>query len=346
MRRVLERSDLSDMLVRWLYLRRFAITTGCVPVRPHSGDGPLMGAGHNHGPSVSAGGAHRGKLVIVLVLTSIVLVAELVGSWITGSLALAADAGHMFTDVAGIVLALLAVTFAAKPATVQRTFGYYRLEILAAVINALLLFGVAIVILYFAWQRWSNPPEVDGQLMLAFASVGLAANVIGLLVLRSGAKESLNIKGAYLEVLGDLLGSAAVIVAALTIATTGWLLADPVASVLVALMILPRTWVLLREAVDVLLEATPRGVDLDDVRQHILDIPGVLDAHDLHAWTITSGMPVLSVHVVVTDSALADGGGRVLDALGACLEHHFDIDHCTFQLEPAGHLDHEHSHHP
>lgn len=298
--------------------------------------------GHSHGPSISAGGLHRKRLLIVLGLTSTVLVAELVGAAITGSLALLADAGHMFTDVAGILLAVLAVTFAARPATQERTFGYYRLEILAAVINAVLLFGVALYILWEAWQRWDDPPDVAGGLMLAFAMVGLVANIIGLLVLRTGAKESLNLKGAYLEVLGDTLGSVAVIIAAIVIATTGWIRADVVASVAVALMILPRTWTLLREAVDVLLEATPRGVDLAEVRRHILETPGVVGAHDLHAWTITSGLPVLSVHVVVTDDALADGGGaRVLDALGNCLADHFDVEHCTFQLEPAGHAAHE-----
>ena len=305
-----------------------------------------MGAGHSHGPSVSAGGRHRRRMLVVLALTTTVLVAEVIGGWITGSLALLADAGHMFTDVAGITLAILAVTFASRPASDTRTYGYYRLEILAAVINAVLLFGVAAFILVEAWRRWSEPPEVEGGLMLAFATVGLVANLIGLAVLRSGSKESLNVKGAYLEVLGDTLGSAAVIVAALVIALTGWQRADIVASVLVAAMILPRTWTLLREATDVLLEAVPKGTDLTAIRQHILETPGVLDAHDLHVWTLTSGMPVLSVHVVVDEAVLADNsGGQVLDALGDCLAHHFDVEHCTFQLEPAGHADHEHAQH-
>ena len=305
-----------------------------------------MGAGHSHGRSVSAGGRHRRRMLVVLALTTTVLVAEVIGGWITGSLALLADAGHMFTDVAGITLAILAVTFASRPASDTRTYGYYRLEILAAVINSVLLFGVAAFILVEAWRRWSEPPEVEGGLMLAFATVGLVANLIGLAVLRSGSKESLNVKGAYLEVLGDTLGSAAVIVAALVIALTGWQRADIVASVLVAAMILPRTWTLLREATDVLLEAVPKGTDLTAIRQHILETPGVLDAHDLHVWTLTSGMPVLSVHVVVDEAVLADNsGGQVLDALGDCLAHHFDVEHCTFQLEPAGHADHEHAQH-
>jgi cobalt-zinc-cadmium efflux system protein len=302
----------------------------------------MSGHDHSHGPSISAGGMHRKRLLIVLGITSTVLVAELIGARVTGSLALLADAGHMFTDVAGILLAVLAVTFASRPPTPERTFGYYRLEILAAVVNAVLLFGVALYILWEAWQRWSSPPEVEGGLMLAFAAVGLVANIIGLLILRDGAKESLNVKGAYLEVLGDLLGSVAVIIAAVLIATTGWLRADVVASVAVALMILPRTWTLLREAVDVLLQATPKNVDLAAVREHIVGIPGVSGAHDLHAWTLTSGLPVLSVHVVVADDVLADGGAaRILDDLAECLDEHFDVEHCTFQLEPAGHADHE-----
>ena len=309
--------------------------------------GHIHGGGHSHGHAPgSAGGAHRGKLLLVLGITSTVLVAELVGSWLSGSLALLADAGHMFTDVAGILLAVLAVTFAAKPATRKRTFGYYRLEILAAVVNGMLLLAVAVFILLEAWQRWQSPPEVSSGLILAFAVVGLAANLVGLLILRPGSSQSLNVKGAYLEVLGDLLGSIAVIVAAVVIAVTGWQRADVVASVAVALMIVPRVWALLREAVDVLLEAAPRGVDLDEVREHIERVPGVLGAHDLHAWTITSGMPVLSVHVVVEDRILdSGGGGAILDRLYRCLVDHFDVEHSTFQLESPSHADHEfHTH--
>jgi cobalt-zinc-cadmium efflux system protein len=281
-------------------------------------------------------------LVIVLAITAGVVIVQVVGGILTGSLALLADAGHMFTDVAGVSLALIAVSFAARPATPDRTYGYYRVEILAAVVNAMLLIAVAAFIFWQAWRRWSDPPDIEGGLMLVFAVVGLVANVSGLFVLRGGAGESLNIRGAYLEVLGDTLGSAAVIVAAVIIATTRWTRVDVVASVLVALMILPRTWSLLREAIDVLLEATPRGVDMAEVRRHILEVEGVLDAHDLHAWTITSGLPVLSVHVVVEDAVLGDqGGARVLDRLGECLGEHFDVEHCTFQLEPVGHIDHE-----
>ena len=306
-----------------------------------------MDHSHSHGTLASAGMVHRRRLVAVLLITTGVVVVQVIGGIVTDSLALLADAGHMFTDVAGVSLALIAVSFAARPATADRTFGYYRVEILAAVVNAMLLIAVAVFIFWQAWQRWSDPPDVDGGLMLIFAVVGLAANLAGLYVLKGGAKESLNVRGAYLEVLGDTLGSAAVIVAAVIIATTGWTRVDVVASVLVALMILPRTWSLLREAIDVLLEATPRGVDMAEVRRHILEVDGVLDAHDLHAWTITSGLPVLSVHVVVEDAVLNDqGGARVLDRLGECLGEHFDVEHCTFQLEPVGHIDHEaHVHH-
>lgn len=306
----------------------------------------MSGRGHSHGPTVSGGMAHRRRLLAVLAITAVVLVAEVVGAALTGSLALLADAGHMATDVAGILLAVLAVTFAARPATPRRTYGYYRLEILAAVANAVLLFGVAVYVLVEAWQRWQNPPEVDGGLMLAFAAVGLVANLVGILVLRSGARESLNVRGAYLEVLGDLLGSVAVILAALVIALSGWLRADALASVAVALMILPRTWSLLRDAVDVLLQTTPRDVDLAQVRRHILELPDVVGVHDLHAWSLTSGMPVLSAHVVVDDHALDDGGtARLLDALAECLAGHFTVEHCTFQLEPLRHtLDERHVH--
>jgi cobalt-zinc-cadmium efflux system protein len=302
-----------------------------------------MGAGHSHSHGhLTAGGTQLGRLLAVLGVTAGVMAVEIVGGLLTGSLALLADAGHMLTDVAGIGLSVLAIRFAAKAPTLERTFGYYRAEILAAVVNSLLLLGVAILILGEAWRRFADQLEVEGGPMLAFALVAVVANLGCLLLLRPGASTSLNVKAAYVDVLGDLLGSAAVVIAALVVAGTGWEQADPVASVLVALMILPRTWSLLREAVDVLLEATPKGIDLREIRRHILETEGVLDAHDLHVWTITSGMPVLSVHVVVTDEALADGGGgAVLDRLGHCLAHHFDVEHCTFQLEPAGHADHE-----
>jgi cobalt-zinc-cadmium efflux system protein len=307
-----------------------------------------MGAGDSHGHSYgTATGTHRNRLFGVLAITLSVMVAEVLGGLISGSLALIADAGHMLTDAAGIGLALLAAAFAARPATPERTFGYQRSEILAAVTNSLLLFGVAGYVLIEAVRRFRDPPELSTGVMLAVATVGLVANLGSLLILRGGQQASLNVRGAYLEVLGDLLGSVAVIVAAVVIRLTGFTRADAIASVAIGLMILPRTWALLREAVDVLLEATPKGVDLAEVRRHINETSGVLDVHDLHVWTITSGLPVLSAHIVVTEAALADGGGgQVLDELGQCLSGHFDVEHCTFQLEAPGHQEHELPQHP
>jgi cobalt-zinc-cadmium efflux system protein len=192
-----------------------------------------------------------------------------------------------------------------------------------------------------------NPRVVDGAAVIAYAVVGLAANTVSIGLLQRAQKESLNVRGAFLEVVGDALGSLAVLVAAVVIAATGWERADPLASLLVGGLILPRAWHLLRAVLDVLMEATPDGVDLDEVRQHMLAAPGVYDVHDLHAWTITSGMPVLSAHVVVENDTLLEGcGGGVLDHLGACLAGHFDIEHSTFQLEPRGHREHEGVGHP
>ena len=282
---------------------------------------------HAHG---TAAAANRGPLVMVFALTLVVFLIELVGGLVSNSLALLADAGHMFTDVAGIGLALLAIWFAGRPANGGRTFGYLRLEILAAVVNAVLLFGVSAFILFEAWRRLSQPPDIATGLMLAVALVGLAANAVSLFLLRKAQGESLNMRGAYLEVMGDFAGSAAVIVAAIVIGLTGWTPADAVASAVIGLLIIPRTWRLLRDAVDVLLEATPKGMDLGEVRTHILEAKGVADIHDLHAWTITSGMNVLSAHVVLDEGADAPA---VLDELCRCLSGDFDIEHSTFQLE-------------
>jgi cation diffusion facilitator family transporter len=300
-----------------------------------------MGHGHSR-VTGTAGAGHRPRLVVVLVLTVGVMAAEVVGALISGSLALLADAGHMATDAAGIALALGAVTLAQRPARGRRTFGWQRVEILAAVANGLLLLVVAGYVLVEAVRRIGRPPEIDSGLMLVVAAIGLGVNLVSLAVLHRGRGASLNLRGAHLEVLADALGSVAVIVAAVVLATTGWTAADVVASVVIGFLVLPRAWHLLREALDVLLEAAPRGVSLDDVRRHILAVDGVLGVHDLHAWTITSGLPVLSAHVVVTDEALAAGhGGRVLDALCECLGDHFDMEHCTFQLEAAAHAGHE-----
>lgn len=283
-----------------------------------------------HGHSSARAG--RSRLVAVFVVTSVVLVVEVIGGLASNSLALLADAGHMLTDVVGIGLALGAIWIAGRAPSRSRSFGYLRLEILAAVANAVLLFGVAAFVLYEAWRRLSDPSEISSGVMLAVAVLGLGANSISLYLLRDGHASSLNMRGAYLEVMGDFAGSAAVIVAALVIAATGWLQADALASAVIGVLILPRTYGLLREAVDVLLEATPKGLDMDQVRSHILEAPGVSDVHDLHAWTITSGLNVVSAHVVLGPGADAP---QVLDHLCTCLAGIFDIEHSTFQLETA-----------
>jgi cobalt-zinc-cadmium efflux system protein len=301
-----------------------------------------MAHSHDHSHSLSATGRQRGRLAIVLGITIVILAVELTGAFITGSLALYADAGHMATDAAGIALALFAVWVAARPTTDDRTYGYYRAEILAAAVNAVVLFGLGAFILYKAITHLLDPVEVESGAMAIFGLLAVAGNAVSLLLLRHAQAESLNIRGAFLEVFSDFLGALAVVVAAVVVMMTSFDRADAIASILIGLMILPRTWRLLRDAVDVLLEATPRGMKLEDVRGHILETPGVDAVHDLHVWTITSGMPVISAHVTVADGMQY---GEVLDALGACLAHHFDIEHSTFQLEPAGHQDHEGSLH-
>lgn len=273
------------------------------------------------------------------------LVAEVVGAVVSGSLALAADALHMFTDVAAIGIALTAITIAERRTTARSTFGLYRLEIFAAAVNAVLLLGVASWIIWSAVRRIGDAPEIHTTVMILVAALGLVANGVSLWWLHGDQQESLNVRGVYLEVLGDLLGSAAVVVAGLLIVITGAQVIDPIASVAVAFLIVPRTWGLLREAVTILLEATPAGVDLEHVRRHIVDIQGVLDVHDLHVWTISSGRPVMSAHVVVDDDWLRRSG-EVLDSLQTCLGAHFDVDHSTFQVEPRGHADHEAPTHP
>ncbi|MGA5771499.1 cation diffusion facilitator family transporter [Streptomyces pseudogriseolus] len=307
-----------------------------------------MGAGHDHGHAhgAPAGGtvsaAYRGRLRIALAITVFVMVVQIVGGLLADSLALVADSAHMATDALGLGMALLAIHFAGRPPSDRRTFGLARAEILAALANCLLLLGVGGYVLYEAIQRFITPAATEGSLAMVFGAVGLAANLVSLSLLMRGQKESLNVRGAFLEVAADALGSVTVIVAALVIVTTGWTAADPVASLVIALMIVPRTLRLLRETLDVLLEAAPKGVDMAEVRAHILNTPGVEDVHDLHAWTITSGMPVLSAHVVVSaDTLNAIGHEKMLHELQDCLGGHFDVQHCTFQLEPSGHAEHE-----
>jgi cobalt-zinc-cadmium efflux system protein len=291
----------------------------------------------------SAAEASRGRLVVVLGISAVIFVAELVVGLLSNSLALLADAGHVFADVVGTALALGAIQLASRPATGKRTFGFYRFEILAAVLNAVLLFAIASYVLIEAWRRLSSEPEIATGPMLTVAVVGLAANLISARLLHGAQQDSLNMRGAYLEVLGDALGSAAVLVAALVIMFTGMRAADAIASVLIGLLILPRTWSLLKDAVDVLLEATPKDVNMDHVREHILEAPGVREVHDLHAWTITSGMNVVSAHVVIDKGA---SGPAILDHLCRCLSSQFDVEHSTFQLEAEDRQPLEEAAHP
>jgi cobalt-zinc-cadmium efflux system protein len=301
-----------------------------------------MGHDHNHSHGLTATGKHRSRLIAVLAITVAVVLIQVIGAALSGSLALLADAGHMLSDAAGVFIALLAAWIAARPASDLRTYGYQRAEVLAALANALILVVISVVIFIEAVRRIGTAPDVQTDIMLYAAILGAAANLASLLILRGAQKESLNVRGAYLEVLGDLLGSFAVIAAALVIMLTGFQAADTIASVLIAVMILPRAWHLLRDVVDVLLEATPKGVEVRMIREHILSVAGVVAVHDIHIWTITSGVPVFSAHVVVEDAVLsASGADQVLDKLTTCLGSHFDTEHCTFQLEPASHSEHE-----
>lgn len=281
----------------------------------------------------SAAGRHRPPLVITLSLTSGFLVAEVIGGLLTGSLALLADAGHMLTDVGGLALALFAIVFAQRPATPERTYGYYRAEILAALTNAVVLVGISIYILVEAYQRFRNPPEVASGLMLVIAVIGLGVNLAGMLILRGGSSESLNLQGAYFEVLSDMISSLGVIAAAVTMWVTGWRYADPVVSAAIGLFILPRTWALLREAVGVLLEGTPSDINIVALRDVIGSIDGVQGVHDLHVWTLTSGMNALSAHVVCADGRSRDD---LLSRVHDRVRTGFPIGHLTVQLESEG----------
>lgn len=301
-----------------------------------------MGHGHDHGGHAAGRAADRSRLRLVLVVTLTVMVVEVVGALYTGSLALLADAGHMATDAAAVVLALGASYVATLRGGPRSTFGLHRAEILAAMVNALVLL---VVCGYLAWaglSRLADPTEVDAGPMVAFALVGLVANAVSLAILNRSDTGSLNLRGAANEVLADLVGSILAVAAGLAILFWGWERADPLASLLIAALILPRSVVLLKESAAVLLEIAPAGMDLDDVRRHLLEMPGVVDVHDLHAWTITSGMPSLSAHVTVTEEALAEHGvGGLLDQLSRCTAEHFEVRHSTFQVEPVSHRSHE-----
>ncbi len=272
---------------------------------------------------------HRQKLLIVFSLTVAYLIVEIIGGLLTRSLALLADAGHMLTDVGGLAISLFAMWFAERPPTLRKTYGYYRVEILAALVNAVVLIFISCYILYEAYRRFIAPPAVLALPMMAVAVVGLIINLIGMRLLHAGSGESLNLKGAYFEVLSDMLSSVGVILAALIILTTGWYLADPIISAGIGLFILPRTWSLLKQAVDILMEAVPEHIDLEEVGKTMASFGGVQEVHDLHVWTLTSGKYALSAHVTI--SRLQDWPA-IQGELEALLADRFRIDHTTLQV--------------
>lgn len=282
------------------------------------------------GQAGSATGRYARRLAWTLALTGAFLVVEVAAGFWTGSLALLADAGHMLTDVAGLALALFAAWIASRPPTPAKSYGYYRVEILAALANGVLLLGVAALILYEAYRRLLAPPDVQGPPMLVVGAAGLAVNLVGMWLLHRGAGESLNVRGAYLEVVSDALGSIGVLVAGALVITTGWRLADPLIGAAIGAFIVPRTWSLLRQSVDILLEATPAHIDLIEVARAMRAVAGVREVHDLHVWTLTSGKHAMSGHVVVDEIVASD---RVVRELHALLHDRFDIEHTTVQVE-------------
>jgi cobalt-zinc-cadmium efflux system protein len=286
--------------------------------------------GHDHDHAHSAAGKNQRRLVVVLGFTSFYLLVEVAGAWLTHSLALLAEAGHMLTDVGGLATALVAIRIAERRATPEHTYGFYRAEIVAALLNSMLLIGLSGFVLFEAVQRLRNPPEVHSLGMLAVAVVGLCVNVGGLLVLRSGAAESLNLKSAYYEVLSDALTALGVIIAAGVIWATKWYYADPIISAAIGLFILPRTWKLLKEAVRILLEGTPADVNLAALRDALEEVVGVSAVHDLHVWALTSGMNAMSLHAVLEDGASHEA---VLAAVKQRAVSGFGIAHVTVQVE-------------
>lgn len=291
-----------------------------------------MATGHSHGaaPTGTAAGRHKSRLAMALGLTTAFMVAEVVGGLWTGSLALLADAAHMLTDAGGLALALIAIRFAERPATPEKTFGYVRAEVLSALTNAVVLLLLTVYILYEAYQRFQNPPEIIGGPMLVVAVVGLGVNLVSMKLLSGGSSESLNVKGAYFEVLSDMLGSLGVIVAAIVVLVTGWTIVDPIVGAGIGLFIVPRTWSLLKQAVHILLEGTPPEVDLKLLQAKLADLPGVVAVDDLHVWTITSGLDAMSCHLVIDDMTKSAG---ILTAASGVMRSEFGLTHTTIQIE-------------
>ena len=283
-----------------------------------------------HAHRETAAARSRGALTAALALTIGYMIVEVAGAWLSGSLALLADAAHMLTDAGGLGLALFAIWIASRPPTPAKTYGYYRAEILAALVNAVVLLGVTGLILFESWDRVLHPTPVLGGPMLAIAAAGLLVNLIGAWLLHRDAEHSLNVRAAYLEVLSDAVSSLGVLVAAGIVVTTGWTMADALVSFAIAVFIVPRTWRLLRQAVNVLLEGVPAHLDLAAIETAIVEVTGVRRVHDLHVWTLTSGREAMSAHVVVEDVRESE---RLLDALHTVLHSRFGIDHTTIQLE-------------
>lgn len=285
--------------------------------------------GHDHSHRLT----RTGRLKIALAITAVYMVAEAVGGWLTNSLALIADAGHMLTDVAALTLTLTAIWFAARPATAKKTFGYYRLEILAAFVNGIALVLISLLVIYEAYHRWQSPPQIDGVNLTAIAVGGLIVNIIAAKLLHHGHHNDLNMRGAWLHVMGDLLGSVTAIAAGVLVIAFGWLWADAVCSVLISLIIIFGAWRLIAESVNVLLEGTPSYIDLAAVESTILETEGVVGVHDLHVWTISSGMDALSAHI---NHEASVSHSNLLTKVRDSLHDRFGIDHLTIQMESAG----------
>jgi cobalt-zinc-cadmium efflux system protein len=299
-----------------------------------------MGDGHVHGRG--SDGSDRRLLVGALVLLVAFMAFEVGAAVFANSVALLADAGHMLVDIGAIACSLLALNLAARPETGSHTYGLKRAEILAAAGNALALLVVAALVTFEAVGRLLHPEAVDGAVLIVVATVGVAVNLAATVTMSRANRESLNIEGAYRHILTDLYGFAGTLIAGIVIVATGFDRADAIASLVVVLLMLWAAVQLLRPAVRILLEATPEDIDLEEVRRHLIELPEVQSVHDLHAWTLTSSLPILTAHVVVTDECFSSGdAGRVLDHLQDCLSGHFDVAHSTLQFEAAGHLDHE-----
>ena len=307
-----------------------------------------MGIGHNHdhggGQNAvqTATGSHRRRLMVVLGIYATIILAQIVGAAVTGSLALMAEAGHMAVDASGILIALIATFLAARKASKKRTYGMMRAEIVAVLINCLLLFALGGIILVEAVERWFNPTDVEGGGVIAFAVVGLIGAGVSVMILSRGAKESLNVKAAFLEVMSDGIGAAAIIVSGILNITLGWKQGDAIAAAAIGVIILPRAFMLLKQAINIILQGVPDGIDIEQVRKESDGTDGVEAVHSLHVWALTSGVPVMSAHIILTDDAHEQGRGtQILDQVTERMRELFNIEHSTVQLEEPGHLEHE-----